>query len=89
MTLSRKPSGQKAKSARTARVVIDKDRCKGCGFCIELCRPGALAMGQETNAKGYTLPDVKESECTGCSLCQLVCPDFAIWVISGDGEGMT
>jgi Fe-S-cluster-containing hydrogenase component 2 len=42
----------------TARgtVVMALDRCKGCGLCVPVCRPGALEMTDERNAKGYVLP---------------------------------
>jgi len=68
-------------------VHIIADRCKGCGFCIEYCPKGVLAMSEEFNRKGYHPPKViKEGECVNCNLCEMICPDFAIFSVSADGE---
>lgn len=66
------------------RVVIHiiKDRCKGCGYCIEFCPKKVLEESQEINYKGVHLPKIAyESECVLCSFCTAVCPDFAIFVV--------
>ena len=44
-------------------------------------------MSREMNTKGYLLPEVVEkSKCLGCGLCEAICPDFGIIVISEDEE---
>jgi 2-oxoglutarate ferredoxin oxidoreductase subunit delta len=54
-------------------IEIYKSWCKRCGICAAFCPTGVLAQ-DETG-----MPYVKEAEkCTGCQLCQLRCPDFAI-----------
>ncbi|MBN2561909.1 MAG: 4Fe-4S binding protein [Phycisphaerae bacterium] len=61
------------------RVTIIRDRCKGCGYCVEFCPMKALKMSREFNDKGYHFPEVADSQaCTGCDLCGMFCPDFAI-----------
>lgn len=72
--------GTKSKKARIPGVIsIDKERCKGCGFCVAFCPLGVLRMSAEFNAKGYHYPEVAHAEkCTGCGLCGMYCPDFAI-----------
>jgi 2-oxoglutarate ferredoxin oxidoreductase subunit delta len=88
--LWRKPFDQEARATRPATVTINKERCKGCEYCVEFCPTEALAMSTEMNAKGYLLPKVAdESKCLGCGLCEAICSDFAIFVISKDGEGST
>jgi 2-oxoglutarate ferredoxin oxidoreductase subunit delta len=57
-----------------------EDRCKGCGFCVEYCPRDVLEVSEEFNTKGYHPPRVKNPEnCVNCGLCQILCPEFAIW----------
>jgi 2-oxoglutarate ferredoxin oxidoreductase subunit delta len=56
-------------------VVIDIDRCKGCELCIPACPVDVLRMSDRRNEKGYFVPELLEG-CTGCSACQLICPDY-------------
>jgi 2-oxoglutarate ferredoxin oxidoreductase subunit delta len=61
-------------------VTIIADRCKGCGFCVEYCPKDVLVMSKEFNKKGYHPPEVvKSGECVNCNLCEMICPDFAIY----------
>jgi 2-oxoglutarate ferredoxin oxidoreductase subunit delta len=82
-----KSSERRGKATRRGRLVIDRNRCKGCTYCVDFCPTDVLAMSQETNAKGYYIPEVvKEDECTACGLCEAICPDFAIRVVLLDRE---
>lgn len=63
------------------------ERCKGCEFCVEFCPRGVLAMSQEFNAKGYHYPEVvKPADCVECDLCEVICPDFAIFCLPSADE---
>jgi len=66
---------------------IFKDRCKGCGFCVEYCPKDVLEMSEEYNIKGYHPPYVKTPDnCLDCHLCEMLCPEFAIYVTLREDE---
>ena len=63
-------------------VHIIKDRCKGCGYCIEFCPMYILEFSTEFNAKGYHPPVVKNfDDCVNCHYCEVICPEFAIFSV--------
>jgi 2-oxoglutarate ferredoxin oxidoreductase subunit delta len=58
---------------------INKEFCKGCGFCIEYCPKHVYELSDELNTKGYQLPRIARLEdCSECGQCDLYCPEFAI-----------
>lgn len=72
---------------KIGKVHIEKDMCKGCGFCVEYCPRDVLKLSEEFNVKGYHPPFVeKEEECCYCQLCQTICPEFAIFVTTKKEE---
>jgi 2-oxoglutarate ferredoxin oxidoreductase subunit delta len=86
-----KPSGRPAKKGPRWEVRILVERCKGCGFCVEFCGKEVLAISRSYNRKGYHPPEiVKADECSNCKVCEMLCPDFAIFIVplkkQGDAE---
>jgi 2-oxoglutarate ferredoxin oxidoreductase subunit delta len=68
-----------AKKAK-GTVVIINERCKGCSFCVEFCPAKCLDLSGQYNSKGYHPPVLaRKDDCTGCDICGMVCPDFAIY----------
>jgi 2-oxoglutarate ferredoxin oxidoreductase subunit delta len=60
------------------------ERCKGCGFCVEYCPKEVLEMSAEFNRKGYHYPvTLKQGACVNCNLCEMICPEFAIFCLEG------
>lgn len=61
------------------RIVIDRERCKGCELCVQACPQKILGMSTQMNSKGYFAAEVVERKrCIGCRLCNITCPDLAI-----------
>ena len=85
----RPPADAASKPKRPrGQVHILRDQCKGCGYCVEFCPRHVLGSSSSFNKKGYHPPQVDHpDECTACRLCQLMCPDFAIFVVPEGGEG--
>jgi len=65
----------KAKKARKKKfdIQIIDSLCKRCGICVAFC-PGKVLSATESGEIRIVSPD----SCTGCQLCELRCPDFAI-----------
>ncbi|MFH1476511.1 MAG: 4Fe-4S binding protein [Verrucomicrobiota bacterium] len=52
--------------------VVDKEKCTGCGACIEVCRVQAISMiGGKARIAG--------NKCVDCGRCARVCPQGAIY----------
>ncbi len=58
-------------------LVVDKDRCKGCGNCVEICPYDALVIGDQKTPRGYFYPN-EIGKCVACKQCVYMCPDFAL-----------
>ncbi len=57
------------------RVVIDQNRCKGCGLCTQVCPRKILVLSNKVNINGYHPVQCTDEElCMGCANCATVCP---------------
>ena len=70
--------------ARKGKVVINREKCKGCYLCIRSCPMKALEKDTELNASGTypSKPALSEPQsagkCIACGNCFEVCPDVCI-----------
>ena len=53
---------------------VDREKCKGCEDCLEVCTAGVFEMKE-----GKSVP-VNVKECLGCGSCVEVCKEKAITV---------
>lgn len=65
-----------------AKLLIEKDACKGCGLCVTVCPKKILSLSKtQLNAKGYSPVEVSDMAlCIGCASCAKMCPDFVFTV---------
>jgi len=64
-----------------AKIVIDRETCKGCLLCISFCPKGLIVIDSKFNKRGLKPAKFKQDkECLGCKVCTLVCPEACIEV---------
>ena len=51
-------------------LILDKDKCTGCGQCVEVCPFGAMELKE-----GFP---VANDECRLCGVCVRKCPEGAL-----------
>ena len=56
-------------------VVVDAERCTGCGVCVDNCAFGALTLDDRGVARA------KDFSCEGCGLCVRLCDQQAIRMV--------
>ena len=52
-------------------IIVDSEKCVGCGKCFEVCIYEGLKM-----VKGKAF--INQKNCIGCGLCEITCPNNAI-----------
>lgn len=67
---------------RVKPLLLNRQACKKCGVCVELCPRQVFT----TDDEGYPNPTNIE-RCTSCKLCELWCPDYAIEVEVSEDAG--
>ena len=68
------------------KIVICRERCKGCGLCVVVCPKKCITISKHSNRSGFFPVEFSGSECTGCAACGIICPDVVIEVYR-DGAG--
>ena len=66
--------GYKFPSAKS----VDAEKCIGCRKCINELGCPSLSLSSNANSKGKKTVEIDRSLCTGCGLCEGVCPTKAI-----------
>ncbi|MCK4751899.1 MAG: 4Fe-4S binding protein [Planctomycetes bacterium] len=62
------------------KIIINSERCKGCGLCVISCPKGCIVISKSSNENGYFPAQSKQGDCTGCGVCGIVCPEAIIEV---------
>jgi 2-oxoglutarate ferredoxin oxidoreductase subunit delta len=63
------------------RIEVDRNRCKGCGLCVDSCPKKIIRLSSSINVKGYHFAEQFDlTACNACRMCAQTCPDVAIFV---------
>lgn len=55
--------------------------CKGCGLCKEKCPNDVLIWSEKLGVFGTpTVTPKDQDSCIACMICEMVCPDCAIYI---------
>ena len=63
------------------RHTIIRQFCKGCRICVEFCPTGTLDLDDR-----FKITVAHPEKCIACRMCELRCPDMAIFVEKGSRE---
>ena len=67
-------------SKMAGKIVIDAERCKGCGLCVAVCPKKTIVISAISNKNGYFPAQTDSRDCTGCAACAIICPEATIEV---------
>ena len=62
------------------KIVIDTERCKGCGLCVIVCPKNSIVISEQSNKNGYFPAKFEGDQCTNCTACAIICPEALIEV---------
>lgn len=67
---------------RLLKVVLDENKCKGAGFCEQVCPKNCYTL--DSNRHLTTIP--RPEQCVQCGACIVQCPFDALYFINPKGE---
>jgi 2-oxoglutarate ferredoxin oxidoreductase subunit delta len=60
-------------------LILEPALCKGCNLCVKSCPTSILYLS--ARGKIATTQEAVNQKCIFCRICEMRCPDFAIWVV--------
>lgn len=61
---------------KKAEILLDADRCSGCGRCVDACRRSVLVLA--ATDRGRIVRAARAEDCAACRACERTCPQRAV-----------
>lgn len=58
-----------------SKVIVSKDKCKQCGYCVKHCPKQAISFSTDFNSSGFKYAVIDDGKCIQCGMCYTTCPD--------------
>ena len=75
--------------AKHYSLILDKNKCTGCGVCMEICPREAIQVTRTPKIEGEKAKQptvaISEAKCHYCGMCEAICP-FGALKTKIDGE---
>jgi 4Fe-4S ferredoxin len=75
--------------AKRYSLTLNKNKCTGCGICMEICPREAIKVTKTPKKKGEEAKPptltINEEKCTYCGMCEALCP-FGALIMKIDGK---
>jgi ferredoxin len=82
------PTYDNPAQVRSGRVVVDVEKCNGCGMCVKVCPGSALCLEGEGGQKKARMIDNPVTDCMSCNDCAAICERDAIGARGGCDYGL-
>jgi len=66
-------------------LILDKEKCTGCGLCTIDCPTKALTLSQDVERDSYQILFQQEI-CNACGVCEKSCPEDCLQMIGQEPE---
>jgi len=66
-------------------LILDKEKCTGCGLCTIDCPTKALVIHQISEKETFQLIFLKEA-CNACAICEKSCPENCLQLVGQGSE---
>lgn len=72
------PTYDNPEQCRVGRVVVDEEKCNGCGNCVLICPGACLYLADTGKGKKARMVEKTVPDCMSCNDCAAICKRGAV-----------